>query len=565
MRFKIIHGAAAFALAAAVVRGDSMCVVKHENSGKLFEKPCDTLPQHEKDGGGNGGAMKVEHRIIHETSTLVVVATVTADSVPVEQTAASGKNVELLYGCNAAPNDFIICPFDGPTPPAGMAPTTTAAVLKVQRDTTPSPEEVSAASVLASMVSATNLWPTGVHPFVAPTATSSSASDCVDYLAEEFALSAVYTVPPPAGFVKSNKAVSNLGINLVNGTLIDTLNRLGSIVDNRQLQFDAYGQAGSIYTAGFQACGPTNKRLLALGGSTTWYGCVSGNFMNLYDQNIAPQCVALQLSLLNNLNPGGDLNAAEPTAAAAFGPISISTTLSSGKSNKEWSSTHGVDAGLATYPPSSTAPTSTDHCLTDDLRPTAVDKRATFDAPSNTWLHTMLVDSTPVSVWAPYAVFTTDGVVWSATKTKLHGTHATYIGGPIATAHAKRNDIYNGVGHDVLTAYQDMTTVLAVTLAAETIEMEVATGDDDTMETVTIQPSTVTKKIPAGSMLTTADTKAKRQEAAEMPANGTTTTAPSLVFNPVTTTVVTEALTSVVSQAVVFPLPRARAKDADEP
>lgn len=384
MRFKLVQGAAAFALAASAVRADSMCVAKDENSGTLLEIPCDNLPLHERDEGGVGGKAMIEPPIVVETSTVVVIATLTAESViltdggssstfsgvyttisenyvtatlPVEAAAEETlvgiqpadpadpdeENIKLLYDCDVAPSDFIICPFKGPNPPPEMFPAPTGPAFHVQRDA-PSPDEVSAASVLESMVSATNLWPTGVHPFVAPVPTSQPASDCVDSLADEFAMNVIYAAPLPAHFV-NNKAVSNLGINLVNGTLIDNLDRLGSIVANRQLQFDAYGQAGSIYTAGFQACGPPEKRLLALGGSTTWWGCVSGAFMNLYDSNIAPQCIPLQLSLLNNQNPGGDLNAADfSPAASASQAVIISTTHTHGESNRDSSKRQTIPA-----------------------------------------------------------------------------------------------------------------------------------------------------------------------------------------------------------------------------
>ncbi|EGP88918.1 uncharacterized protein MYCGRDRAFT_39665, partial [Zymoseptoria tritici IPO323] len=94
------------------------------------------------------------------------------------------------------------------------------------------------------------------------------------------------------------RSLSNLGIWLINGTLLDTFARLGTIVANHQLQFDAFSQSGAIYTAGFSACGPTNARVLALGGNTTFWGCTSGGFANIYDENVAPQCVAAEIRLV---------------------------------------------------------------------------------------------------------------------------------------------------------------------------------------------------------------------------------------------------------------------------
>lgn len=269
MRFSIIYGAAAAAIAAAASgdAADSMCVMGDGASGMLFEMPCDVLPLRKKDASGIGQA------------------------------------VSMVFG---------------------------EAKTEIKRDA-PSTDEVSAASVLASKVSATNLWPTGVHPFMAPTPIATPASDCVNSLADEFAM-IVISASSAQTASATKRATSDLNINLVNGTIIDSLNRIGSIVSNRQLQFDAFGQAGSIYTAGFQACGPPNARLLALGGNTVWYGCVSGSFMNLYDQNIAPQCKEVQLLLVNILQPGGDLNGVDGPLPKNDSPVSVTTTtLSNGK------------------------------------------------------------------------------------------------------------------------------------------------------------------------------------------------------------------------------------------
>lgn len=56
---------------------------------------------------------------------------------------------------------------------------------------------------------------------------------------------------------------------------------IGYIAANYQLQFDeGTPQNGALYTSGFSVCG--NK--LALGKSTVFYRCLSGNFYNLYDR-----------------------------------------------------------------------------------------------------------------------------------------------------------------------------------------------------------------------------------------------------------------------------------------
>ena len=78
-----------------------------------------------------------------------------------------------------------------------------------------------------------------------------------------------------------------LNVTLTNGVLTDSRGATGYIASNYQFQFDNPPQAGAIYTAGFSMCGNGS---LALGGSAIFYACRSGNFSNLYDRWIAPQC-----------------------------------------------------------------------------------------------------------------------------------------------------------------------------------------------------------------------------------------------------------------------------------
>jgi len=66
-------------------------------------------------------------------------------------------------------------------------------------------------------------------------------------------------------------------LTLQDGILLDQELRTGSVVANQQLQFDGPAQNGAIYTAGFSICG---NGTLALGSSTVWYQCRSGDFFN---------------------------------------------------------------------------------------------------------------------------------------------------------------------------------------------------------------------------------------------------------------------------------------------
>ena len=89
------------------------------------------------------------------------------------------------------------------------------------------------------------------------------------------------------------RSSSSLALTLNNGILLDNQGRTGYIASNYQFQFDKPAQAGAIYTAGWSVC--TDNSTLALGGSTTFYQCLSGNFYNLYDRSWAAQCIPVNL------------------------------------------------------------------------------------------------------------------------------------------------------------------------------------------------------------------------------------------------------------------------------
>jgi hypothetical protein len=253
-------------------------------------------------------------------------------------TSTSGDDVET-YACSA-PNGLIQCPFSGFNTPAAMLPQHTS-IGKPQLDQRDEPvNDKNPTSVLASILSASSLWPEGVTPHMTPSVSNPLPSDCTDSLADQFAIQLVFN---PAQSHPTKRAVSNLGIWLINGTLLDTLSRLGNIVANHQLQFDAFGQAGAVYTSGFSACGPPAARVLALGGNTTFWGCNSGGFANIYNENIAPQCVAAEIRLINNQNPGAPLltsSDSEHVGASNESPVSSeSVTFSYSPATISWANT----------------------------------------------------------------------------------------------------------------------------------------------------------------------------------------------------------------------------------
>ncbi|KAJ4372796.1 hypothetical protein N0V86_008162 [Didymella sp. IMI 355093] len=83
-----------------------------------------------------------------------------------------------------------------------------------------------------------------------------------------------------------------LQCTLEDGVLRDQYSRTGSVVANRQFQFDGPPQAGAIYTGGFSVC---QNNSLAIGGSARWWRCMSGAFGNLYDESIGDQCSEIRI------------------------------------------------------------------------------------------------------------------------------------------------------------------------------------------------------------------------------------------------------------------------------
>ncbi|MCJ1311292.1 hypothetical protein MMC25_004963 [Agyrium rufum] len=90
-----------------------------------------------------------------------------------------------------------------------------------------------------------------------------------------------------------------LELTLADGVLKDGKGRTGYIASNFQFQFDDPPQAGALITAGFSVCGNGS---LALGGSNTFYQCLSGNFYNLYNTNWAAQCSPVIINTLTLIN-----------------------------------------------------------------------------------------------------------------------------------------------------------------------------------------------------------------------------------------------------------------------
>lgn len=103
----------------------------------------------------------------------------------------------------------------------------------------------------------------------------------------------------PAGPVAKKatcKSKNDLAITLENGVLKDSHNRIGSIVSNRQFQFDGpVPQAGAIYASGW---GIVDGHL-TLGDDSVFWECLSGTFYNLYDESIGDQCIPVTLNVID--------------------------------------------------------------------------------------------------------------------------------------------------------------------------------------------------------------------------------------------------------------------------
>ena len=98
---------------------------------------------------------------------------------------------------------------------------------------------------------------------------------------------------------KACSSANNLEMTLHDSVLKDTHERWGAIVANHQFQFDGpIPQAGTIYSAGWSI----KDGYLYLGDSNIFYQCLSGEFYNLYDENVAKQCSAVKLSVIEFVN-----------------------------------------------------------------------------------------------------------------------------------------------------------------------------------------------------------------------------------------------------------------------
>lgn len=122
---------------------------------------------------------------------------------------------------------------------------------------------------------------------------------------------------------RQQEGADQLKIKLQDGVLTDSENRTGYIAANHQFQFDGPAQTGAIYTAGWSAC---SNGSLALGGSTTFHQCLSGDFYNLYDDTQGKQCNEVTINIVGGGSGAqasvGQINDGQPQAATSAAPVS---------------------------------------------------------------------------------------------------------------------------------------------------------------------------------------------------------------------------------------------------
>lgn len=166
-------------------------------------------------------------------------------------------------------------------------------------------------------------------PSTSAYASTSIPSDSFSDSTSASASASTIELPSPRVSLVSCLTNSTLRLTLSDGGVLrDSRNRTGYIAANYQFQFDGPPQAGAVYTAGWSVCpvsglsssGTGNvvddgaaaagdsdvdngdsgegQLTLALGGNTTFWQCLSGDFYNLYTEDWAAQCSPVQLRVV---------------------------------------------------------------------------------------------------------------------------------------------------------------------------------------------------------------------------------------------------------------------------
>jgi len=125
---------------------------------------------------------------------------------------------------------------------------------------------------------------------------ASSPAGCSSSSSGSFQISTVNLTSSKKRDLERRQLSGPLTLSLNGGILKDQAGRQGYIAANYQFQFDAPIQAGARQTSGFSLC---SNQSLALGSSTVFYQCLSGNFYNLYSQSIRQDCIAINIQAVS--------------------------------------------------------------------------------------------------------------------------------------------------------------------------------------------------------------------------------------------------------------------------
>ncbi|KAK0847806.1 hypothetical protein LTS02_014303 [Friedmanniomyces endolithicus] len=179
------------------------------------------------------------------------------------------------------------------------------------------------ATLALAALAAAKPMPGGVTSAIAPSA--SPPADCKASYPGSFS---IQTVNVSSSAKVKRQADTTLVMTLENGILMDSKNRTGYIAANSQFQFDGPPQAGAIYTAGWSVC---SNGSLTIGDTSVFYGCLSGTFYNLYDNNPlnAGQCSPIYLNVLGGSSSAVASQSADGQVTAS--PVAPVTAISDGQ------------------------------------------------------------------------------------------------------------------------------------------------------------------------------------------------------------------------------------------
>lgn len=173
-------------------------------------------------------------------------------------------------------------------------------------------------ALVASLASAA---PQGVTQSISPP--ESAPQGCQVTYPDEFSITTVNVSESSSVKKRQTNQMGGLTITIKNGVMKDGDGDTGYIAANKQFQFDKPPQTGAIYTAGWSVCA---NKTIALGGSTIFYSCNSGNFNNLYSKSQGKQCSQVFISAMSTgSSSGSSSSGSSSSSASASAPASSSS------------------------------------------------------------------------------------------------------------------------------------------------------------------------------------------------------------------------------------------------